>query len=120
MRVDGASTEMSATGTDTTADAGTGGLDAALVVRRNDERGRYELVLDGAVVGVADFQVQGDRVVMPHTEIVRQRRGQGLGAVLVQGALDDVRATGRTVVPVCWYVGEFLRDNPDYVDLRAS
>jgi len=91
-----------------------------MTVRRDDERGRYELVDDGVVVGVADFHVQGDRVVMPHTEIARDRRGQGLGAVLVQGALDDIRTSGRTVVPVCWYVGEFVRDHPDYADLLAS
>jgi uncharacterized protein len=105
--------------TDTTVRAASGG-DEGMVVRRDDERGRYELVLDGAVVGVADFTVRGDRVVMPHTEIVRERRGQGLGEVLVRAALDDVRAMGRTVVPVCWYVGEFLRDHPDYADLRAA
>jgi uncharacterized protein len=104
---------MTTPGTDPIVEAGTR-------VRRSDDRGRYELVVDGAVVGIADFVVQGDRVVMPHTEIVRELRGQGLGAVLVQGALDDVRATGRTVVPACWYVGEFVRDHPDYADLLAS
>ena len=56
------------------------------------------------VVGVAEYRVQGDAVVFHHTLIDPARRGHGLGAVLVQGALDDVRRSGRKVVPVCWYV----------------
>jgi predicted GNAT family acetyltransferase len=63
--------------------------------------------------------VNGDVVVLPHTEIDPARRGHGLGAVLVQGALDDVRARGRTVIPTCWYVREYLDLHPDQADLLA-
>jgi predicted GNAT family acetyltransferase len=89
-------------------------------VRHNEERSRYELVIDDQVVGVADYVVRGDKVVMPHTEIAGARRGQGLGAVLVAGALDDVRRSGRTVVPSCWYVAEFIDQHEEYRDLLAS
>jgi uncharacterized protein len=84
------------------------------VVRNNAGRSRYELFLDGELVGIADYRVTGDVVVIPHTEIVRPRRGEGLGAVLVAGALDDIRGAGRTVVPQCWYVAEFIDEHPDY------
>lgn len=73
-------------------------------VRYNSDRSRYELFVDGELVGIADYRVMGDVTVIPHTEIDRAKRGQGLGAVLVQGALDDMRTTRRTVVPECWYV----------------
>ena len=89
-------------------------------VTNNEAAGRYELHDDGVLVGIADYQVQGDTIVFPHTEIDASRRGQGLGAVLVQGALDDVRPTGRKVVPACWYVGQFVDENPEYRDLLAS
>jgi predicted GNAT family acetyltransferase len=58
-------------------------------------------------------------VVFDHTLIDPDRRGEGLGAVLVQGALDDVRTTGRRVVPVCWYVAQFLDTHSGYTDLAA-
>ena len=89
----------------------------ANVVRRNAERSRYELLVDGEVVGVADYHVEGDRWIFPHTVIAAERRGQGLGAELVQGALDDVRRAGGTVVPRCWYVADFIDANPAYADL---
>jgi predicted GNAT family acetyltransferase len=89
--------------------------DGAVV--RKDDRSRYELVADGAVVGIAEYVVQGNRVVVPHTEIVAHLRGQGLGAVLVRGVLDDIRSSGRSVVPHCWYVAEFVDAHQEYADL---
>ena len=89
-------------------------------VRNNSERSRYELIVDGRVIGIADYRVAGDTVVMPHTEIASDRRGQGLGAVLVQAALDDIRGSGRAVVPSCWYVAEFIDGHPEYRDLLAA
>jgi predicted GNAT family acetyltransferase len=89
-------------------------------VRRNDAEQRYEVVVDGVVAGIADFRLDGAVVVLPHTEIEAWRRGQGLGAILVQGALDDIRAAGRTVVPVCWYVAKYIDQHPQEQDLLAA
>jgi predicted GNAT family acetyltransferase len=89
-------------------------------VRRNDADGRYELLVDGELVGIADFSLRGETVVMPHTEIAAARRSQGLGDILVQGALDDIRSAGRTVVPACWFVAQFIDGHPDYAPLRAA
>lgn len=88
-------------------------------VQNNSERSRYELVIDGDLAGIADYSIVGDRVVMPHTEIEQRRRGQGLGAILVKHALDDLRSSGRTVVPRCWYVAQFIDEHPEYRDLVA-
>jgi predicted GNAT family acetyltransferase len=89
-------------------------------VRRNDQRQRYELLIDDRVVGIADFSRDGTTVVLPHTEIDPQRRGEGLGAILVKGVLDDVRAQGGVVVPACWYVREYLDQHPEDADLLAT
>ena len=91
----------------------------ANVVRRNPERSRYELLVDGEVVGIADYHVQDGTWVFPHTVIAPERRGRGLGAELVQAALDDVRRAGGTVVPRCWYVADFIDAHPAYADLVA-
>lgn len=80
---------------------------------------RYQLIVDDVVVGIADVVDVGDHVVLPHTEIDPSAQGQGLGAVLVRGALDDLRRRGRSIVPTCWYVREFIAGHPDYADLVA-
>jgi len=89
-------------------------------VRRNDEGGRYELWLDGGVVGTTEFRRRDDGVlVFPHTVIDEDRRGQGLGAELIGGALDDVRARGETIVAECKAVAGFVEEHPAYGDLLA-
>ena len=90
------------------------------VVTKNEDASRYELHVDGELAGIADYVERDGSVVFPHTEIDGARRGQGLGAVLVQAALDDVRPSGRTVVPSCWYVAQFIDENPAYADLLAT
>jgi uncharacterized protein len=92
----------------------------ATEVRDNPELSRYELFVDSQLVGIADYKEAGDEVVFPHTEIDPPLRGRGLAAVLVRAALDDVRSTGRTVVPQCWYVAEFIDQHPEYRDLLAA
>lgn len=88
-------------------------------VRRDDAARRYELWVDGELVGIADFRVQGDVVELPHTVIQPDRRGHGFGALLIEGALADIRAQGRTVLPTCWFVAEYLDLHPEDADLRA-
>src|SRR3954468_21746491 len=91
----------------------------ATEIRNNPEQFRYELAIDDQLVRIAEYRVVGDVVVFPHTEIERSRRGQGLGAQLVQYALDDVRANARRAKAECWYVAEFLTDHPEYADLAS-
>ena len=86
---------------------------------RNDAEGRYELRLDGDRVGIADFFERSDVIVLPHTETVPAFRGRGLAGQLIAFALDDVRAAGKKVSPVCPFVADYIRQNPQYADLVA-
>jgi predicted GNAT family acetyltransferase len=95
-------------------------IDMQREVRRNEQRGRYELTIDGRLVGIADFVADGSTVVLPHTEIDPAQRGHGLGAILVKGALDDIRARGGTVIPRCWYVRQYIDEHPEEADLLAA
>jgi uncharacterized protein len=89
-------------------------------VRRQAPLSRYEILVDEEVVGFADYEEQGGSVVLPHTVIDPAHRGRGLAAVLVQTVLDDVRASGRRVVPECSYVAVFIERHPAYADLVAD
>lgn len=89
-------------------------------MRNNAAASRYELVIDTQVVGIADYFVAGQAVVFPHTEIAPPLQGRGLGAELVRGALDDVRRSGRVIVPQCWFVAQFVDEHPEYADLLAA
>jgi len=90
------------------------------VVVRNDERSRYDIVVDDHVVGHTDYRTHGDHQVFVHTEIDPAYRGRDLAEHLVRAALDDVRDNGMTVVPRCPYVARFIEEHPEYRDLVAA
>ncbi|MBH0007761.1 N-acetyltransferase [Salinibacterium sp. UTAS2018] len=81
---------------------------------------RYELLVDGVQVGLADYQLRDDQIVFVHTEIDPKHRGQGLGADLARGALNLVRAESDCrVVAKCEFIDKFITDNPEYRDLLS-
>ena len=78
-------------------------------VKRNDSAGRYELTQGGKVVGFAEFKNIGDGAVMlPHTVVDEGHEGEGLGGQLARYALDDVRAQGKLVVPMCAFIAAYM------------
>ncbi|MEV6878594.1 GNAT family N-acetyltransferase [Amycolatopsis sp. NPDC051128] len=80
----------------------------------NPGEGRYELWAGEKLAGFAAYDQRGALTVFTHTEIDDAFSGQGLGKVLAAGALDDVVAKGRTIVPVCPFIAGYLRKHPDY------
>jgi predicted GNAT family acetyltransferase len=92
----------------------------ALTVTDHPDTTRYELRDGEALVGFTEYHERSDGVlVFPHTVITSPKRGAGYGSVLVQGALDDVRAKGRSIVAECPFVQRFVEEHPDYGDLLA-
>ena len=84
------------------------------------ELSRYELLAGdgGQLLGFVDYRPAGASVIVAHTEIDEGHERQGLGAELVRGALDAIRASGRTVIPTCPFTAAFIHRHPDeYADL---
>ena len=78
---------------------------------------RYLITVDCRDAGYADY-IQGDGVRdFHHTVIDPEFRGQGLSKPLIQAALDDTRAAGDKVRPLCSAVAGFIEKHPEYRDL---
>lgn len=86
-------------------------------VTDNPEASRYEITVDGTRVGLADYRLRAGVVAFIHTEIEPRLGQQGLGTQLVREALDDARARGLAVRPLCPFVADFIERNPEYADL---
>jgi predicted GNAT family acetyltransferase len=87
-------------------------------VRNNPEQSRYEAVVDGEVAGFAAYQLTNQIIVFTHTEVDPAYEGQGIGSLLAQTALDDVRRSGdRQVLPLCPFVSAWIGRHRDYADL---
>ena len=82
------------------------------------ERRRYEIAIDGVVVGIAEYRRRPGVISFIHTEVDPSRKGDGLGTMLVKAALDSARAAGLAVLPYCPFVRNFIdRHCGDYLDL---
>jgi len=88
------------------------------IVDRPD-RHRYEVEVDGEPAGLLTYRLSGGVITHRHTEIDPAYRGRGLGAQLARFALDDARARGLTVKPLCPFVAAFIERHPEYADLVA-
>jgi predicted GNAT family acetyltransferase len=85
----------------------------------NSEEQRYELWLGATRAGFIEYQSEPGTIVLVHTEVDHAFEGKGLGARLVAGALDDIRARGLGLVATCPFVRSYLRHHREYADLVA-
>jgi predicted GNAT family acetyltransferase len=95
-----------------------------LTIDHDEDAHRFHLLREDRAVGFLAYRPVGragaDLIDVYTTQISPAMRGQGLGEVLVRGALDDLRERGASVKASCWYVADFLDANPDYHDLREG
>ena len=75
---------------------------------------QYEVTVDGEPAGTLRYTLDGDVVTLVHTEVDPKHEGHGVGARLVQGALDDLRARGKKVRPECEFVLAYLERHDEY------
>jgi len=87
----------------------------------NGHKGRY--VVRGADGAEAEmtFTRSGDsRIIIDHTGVPDAFRGQGIGAKLVTRAVEDARAAGKTILPLCPFAAAQFARHPEWADVLAK
>jgi uncharacterized protein len=78
------------------------------------ERDRYELSIDGEVVGFTAYRSRPGLIAFIHTEVDARLEGRGLGDRLIRFALEDARARGLAVLPFCPFVKAFIERHREF------
>jgi uncharacterized protein len=86
-------------------------------VRDDGDRHRYVVEVDGVQAGFAVYHLRGGRHFFVHTEVDDEYSGQGVGSALIRDALDDVKAMGGMIVPLCPFVARYVRSHPQYDEI---
>jgi hypothetical protein len=83
------------------------------------EARRFELQLPDDIAA-AYYRMQGDMIVLTHTEVPQRYSGQGIGTRLAEGVFDEIGRSGRMVVAKCPFMSRFAMRHPEYAKLIAG
>jgi predicted GNAT family acetyltransferase len=87
-------------------------------VQDNAANHRFELLVDGAVAGLAMYRRRDEHtVVVTHSEVSPDFRGRGLGNELAQRTLELIRSRGEKIVPVCPFFARYVEEHREYDDI---
>ncbi|MEV0249592.1 GNAT family N-acetyltransferase [Nocardia sp. NPDC050712] len=84
-------------------------------VRNNTQLDRFEISVDGALAGWAEYQDTASERAFVHTEIQVGYQGHDYAGVLLAAALHTSRAEGFGILPMCPTVCRYVETHPEYV-----
>ena len=87
-------------------------------VRDNRQLQRFELPSGDEVV-FADYRRQPGRLVITYVEAPPALRGTGAAGKLMKGMLEQARAEGMKVLPLCGYARAWMQRHPEFKDLAV-
>lgn len=89
-------------------------------IELQEDAGKGRYTITGAQGDVAEltFSKAGERqIIIDHTQVPDAFRGQGIGLKLVERAVADARAAGKTIIPLCPFAAAQFRKHPQWADL---
>lgn len=84
------------------------------------DRERYELSIDGEMVGYTAYRARPGLIAFVHTEVDERLQGRGLAGRLIRFALEDARTRGLAVLPFCPFVKGFIERHREFEALVPS
>ena len=92
--------------------------DETIQLEDNGAKGRYFLTApDGAVAELTFTRVGEHQLIIDHTEVPDAFRGQGVGLKLVTRAVEDARAAGKKIIPLCPFAAAQFRRHEEWADV---
>jgi predicted GNAT family acetyltransferase len=89
-----------------------------ITISNNPDRERFEILDAGKVIGKAWYKAYDDggagERIFYHTVVNKEYAGQGLAGRLAKVALDETRAAGLGIVPVCPFIKSYIDRHPEY------
>ena len=91
--------------------------DIEITREEGDSKGRYVAVVDGHKAEMTYSRLGAGAIIIDHTGVPDALRGRGVGEALVQRGVEDARAEGRKIVPLCPFAKAQIVRHPDWQDV---
>lgn len=82
----------------------------------NDASGRYVARVDGHDAELT-FRKEGSTILIDHVGVPPSLEGRGVGTQLVAHAVQEARARGETLVPLCPFAKAKIARRPEWQDV---
>ena len=85
---------------------------------QNEKKGVFYVEVDGARKAEMSYTWAGPtKMIIDHTEVDNSLRGKKVGYLLVEKAVEFVRAKGIKILPLCPFAEYVMNKNEDYKDV---
>jgi len=91
-----------------------------LEIKQNDngQKGSFYFASDSSKEAEMTYTWAGtDRIIIDHTEVGDNHRGEGLGEQLVKRAVDFAREKGIAIIPLCPFARSVFDKNQELRDV---
>lgn len=92
-----------------------------IVVTREDgpSGGRYLTTIEGHTAEMTYSKAGATRIIIDHTGVPDALRGKDAGQALVKRAVEDARAAGIKIIPLCPFAKAQIEKHPEWQDVLA-
>lgn len=92
--------------------------DIHIELEEQANKGRYFVKgADGAEAEMTFSKAGESQIIIDHTGVPDAFRGQGVGVRLVSRAVEDARAAGKKIIPLCPFAAAQFRRHPEWADV---
>jgi len=90
-------------------------------IRREDGEtgGRYVVVVDGHEAEMTYSKAGTSRIIIDHTDVPKALAGRGVGVALVRRGVEDARAAGIRIIPLCPFAKAQIEKHKEWQDVLA-
>lgn len=82
-------------------------------------KGRYFMRIEGHEAEMTYSRLGERRIIIDHTAVPDALRGRRLGEALVKRAVEDARAEGRQIIPLCPYAKAQIQRHAEWQDVLS-
>ena len=85
--------------------------------QQDEETGTYFLEENDQKIAQLQYTVGPNRIIINHTEVAPEFKGQGLAQQLMQEAISDARKNKFSIVPACQFARGYFARNTESQDV---
>ena len=82
-----------------------------------DTKGRYVVTVDGMEAEMTFSKAGEKTIIIDHTGVPDGLRGRGVGEALVQRGVEDARAAGVKIIPLCPFAKAQIMRHDEWQDV---